>query len=343
MPLFHRESSEERRQKEAGRAAAAEEEQIQERSREALQAGGIPVRAQERIAQLRAASGQTPPFSSDLSVDEFLLIRQTGYEPIGLVIGSSVYHIGWNRWTSSGELDAQTFALQDAVSLALGRMRQEAAGMGAVGVVGVRLDLKRPGWGERLVEVLVVGTALRVRSAGPAAEPFLSGLNAQDFWSLLRAGCRPLGLAFGNSSYYVYTDWRTVRQNRSWYNQEVQWYSWALRQAQGGAFRRMHAAGAGMHAHGVVGVQIAHTLHRIPYDGDDDDDALDDYVMEYISWGTAIREAPTDRSIDRPAMALNLEDARRTPRLTVGSLQIIPVSAAEVLVTTQAGEASGED
>src|SRR6202011_225248 len=103
--------------------------------------------------------------------------------------------------------------------------------------------------------------------AGPAAEPFLSGLDAQDFWSLLRAGCRPLGLAFGNCSYYVYTDWRTVRQNRSWYNQEVQWYSRALRQAQDGAFRRMHAAGASVQAHGVVGVQIPHTLHRIPYQG----------------------------------------------------------------------------
>jgi uncharacterized protein YbjQ (UPF0145 family) len=332
MPLFRRESPEERQQKEAAQAAAAQQAQIQARSLQALQAGGLPIRAQERIAQIRAGAGQPSPFSSDLSVDELLLIRQTGYEPIGLVAGSSVYHIGWNRWTYTGELDAQTRALYDAVRLALDRLRQEAQGIGAVGVVGVRLELKRPAWGESLVEVIVLGTALRARGAGPAAEPFLSGLSAQEFWSLLRAGCRPVGLAFGNSTYYVYTNWRASQQNWSWYNQEVERYSQGLREAQAAAFGRMHATGASLQATGIVGVHIAHTLHRLPYD---DDDALDDYVVEYISWGTAIREAPTDPRIDRPAMVLDLEDARRTPRITLGSVSVVPVAGAEPPATAQ--------
>ena len=33
-------------------------------------------------------------FTSDLSVNEFLLVRQAGFQPLGLVIGSSIYHIG---------------------------------------------------------------------------------------------------------------------------------------------------------------------------------------------------------------------------------------------------------
>src|SRR5271166_1853666 len=99
MPLFHRESPEERQRKERAQQEAALAASLDERSRNALAAGGIPVRAQERIAAIRGASGNIPIFSSDLSVDELALVHQTGYEPLALVAGSSVFHIGWNRWT----------------------------------------------------------------------------------------------------------------------------------------------------------------------------------------------------------------------------------------------------
>jgi uncharacterized protein YbjQ (UPF0145 family) len=328
MPLFHRETAEERAQKEAARAAAAQEADLQERSLQALRAGGLPIRAQERVAQLRAAAGQPSLFTGDLSADDLLLLRQTGYDPLGLAVGSSVYHIGWNRWTYTGELDAQTRALGEAVQLATDRLRQEAGGMGAVGVVGTRLQITRPDWGERLVEVIAMGTALRVSGAGPAAEPFISGLSAQEFHKLLRAGGRPLGLAFGNCTYYIYTNWRTARQNLSWYNQEVEGYAAALRAAQGAAFGRMHAVGAGLQADGIVGVRIAHTLHRISSGNDDANQASDDYIVEYVAWGTAIREAPAQPRIEPPSMALDLEDARRTPRITAGSLAVMPVARA---------------
>lgn len=320
MPLFHRETAEDRLRREA----AARDAETQARSLQALQGGGLPLRAQERSAQVRAAADRPSPFSSDLSVDEMLLLRQSGYEPLGLAMGSSVYHIGWNRWTATGEMQAQTHALQEAVRLAADRLRQEAQGMGAVGVVGARLEIRRPGWGESLVEVVVLGTAIRVRAAGPAAVPFLSGLSAQEFWSLLRAGSRPVGLAFGNCSFYIYTNWRAAWQNMSWYNQEVERYSLALRQAQGAAFSRLHAAAAGAHADGIVGVRIRHTLHPIPYG--DDDNRQYDYVVEYVAWGTAIREAPAEPPSLQPAIAVNLEDARRTPRLTIGAVDVLPIA-----------------
>ena len=36
-------------------------------------------------------------FTSDLSVNEFLLVREAGFRPVGLVLGSSVYHVA-SRW-----------------------------------------------------------------------------------------------------------------------------------------------------------------------------------------------------------------------------------------------------
>ena len=51
-----------------------------------------------RECRRRAASARAEPaglFTSDLSVNEFLLIRQAGFQPVGLVMGSSIYHIGF--------------------------------------------------------------------------------------------------------------------------------------------------------------------------------------------------------------------------------------------------------
>lgn len=319
MPLFHRESPEERQRKERAQQEAALAADLDARSRSALAAGGIPVRAQERVAAIRGAGGSVPLFSSDLSVDELALVRQTGYEPLALVAGSSVYHIGWNSWTFTGELDAQTRALFNAAHLAMNRMRLEAEGMGAVGVVGVRLDIVRPSWGEHLVEVRLLGTALRVpqHSGGP----FLSGLSAQEFVCLLQTGSRPAGLVFGNSAYYIYSDIRDSFQNVSWYNQEMQKYSWGLRDAQQHAFGRMHAHAQQLGANGVVGVHIEHRLERIEREEDYGGETreFNDYIIEYVAWGTAIVEAPAAPHYPQPTMALDLEDRARTRRVTAAT------------------------
>src|SRR5260370_31496364 len=50
---------------------------------------GIPEAGRARLEQNRRGL-----FTSDLSVNEFLLIKQAGFEPLGLVVGSSIYHIG---------------------------------------------------------------------------------------------------------------------------------------------------------------------------------------------------------------------------------------------------------
>ena len=54
---------------------------------------GIPEDAMRRLAEMRP--GQPGAlFTSDLSVNEFLLVREAGFRPLGLVLGSSIYHVG---------------------------------------------------------------------------------------------------------------------------------------------------------------------------------------------------------------------------------------------------------
>ena len=64
---------------------------------------GIPEAGLERLEQNREGL-----FTSDLSVSEFLLISEAGFDPLGLVVGSSIFHIGLQIAgpTTSRELDS---------------------------------------------------------------------------------------------------------------------------------------------------------------------------------------------------------------------------------------------
>jgi len=55
-------------------------------------------------------------FTSDLSVNEFLLVKEAGFHPLGFVMGSSIYHIGLQtrKWSTSQELDKLTSAMYAA-------------------------------------------------------------------------------------------------------------------------------------------------------------------------------------------------------------------------------------
>ncbi len=142
-------------------------------------------------------------FTSDLSVNEFLLVKEAGFEPLGLVLGSSIYHIGFQQanWNQNQEMQVLTQAMYHARELAMTRMEEEADQLGADGVVGVRLTIGRYDWGADLAEFIAVGTA--VKHAGgelhraPDGRPFTSDLSGQDFSTLLRAGYRPVGAGDG--------------------------------------------------------------------------------------------------------------------------------------------------
>jgi hypothetical protein len=61
---------------------------------------GVPEDALRRLAEMKPGQ-RTTLFTSDLSVNEFLLVREAGFRPLGLVLGSSIYHVGFQmgRWS----------------------------------------------------------------------------------------------------------------------------------------------------------------------------------------------------------------------------------------------------
>ena len=165
---------------------------------------GVPEAGRARLEQNKAGL-----FTSDLSVNEFLLIRQAGFDPVGLVVGSSIYHIGIQMagWKTSRELTVLSEAMYNARQLAMTRMEEEADQLGADGVVGVRLDIGRYEWGQDMAEFIAIGTAIKHREGklhrAPSGRPFTSDLSGQDFWTLLRTGHRPVGMVMGSCVYHV--------------------------------------------------------------------------------------------------------------------------------------------
>ena len=92
---------------------------------------------------MRGAPGRVGLFTSDLSVNEFLLVNPAGFEPMGLVVGSSTYHLGYQfvGLRRNQELTVLSQAMYHARELAMTRMEQKANALGADGIVGVRLEI----------------------------------------------------------------------------------------------------------------------------------------------------------------------------------------------------------
>jgi uncharacterized protein YbjQ (UPF0145 family) len=102
-------------------------------------AADLPARARERLVDMRGRK----LFTSDLSVSEFMLVREAGFDPVGLVMGTSIYQVAPKipSGSSGCEVVEMTRALYHARELAMNRMEEEAEALGADGVIGVRLTV----------------------------------------------------------------------------------------------------------------------------------------------------------------------------------------------------------
>src|SRR5438045_9020062 len=239
---------------------------------------GVPEHGRERLAQM-----QRGLFTSDLSVNEFLLVKEAGFGPRGLVVGSSIYHIGFQQsaWNQNQEMAVLSQAMYQARELAMTRMEEEADQLGADGVVGVRLDIGRYEWGEHLAEFIAIGTAVRHHEGelhrAPNGRPFTSDLSGQDFWTLISSGHRPLGLVMGSCVYHVAPQGMFASLRQIGQNVEMPNFTQALYDARELAMERMQREAEDVQAEGIVGVQLTERSH-----------GWGSHVIEFFAIGTAI-------------------------------------------------------
>ncbi len=263
----------------------------------------LPQHAQERIQRMRGPQGQRF-FTSDLSVKEFLLVREAGFECAGLVMGSSIYHVGYQRgnFYQNQEMGVLTQALYQARELAMARMEEEAHELGADGVIGVRLKINRHAWGEHLVEFVAIGTAVYARDGkswrAPSGMPFTSDLSGQDFWMLLKSGYRPVSLVMGNCVYHVAHQTLGGFFKSMGANVEMTNFTQALYDARELAMERLQYEAQLDGASGVVGTEIHESTHS----------GWDSHVLEFFAVGTSVLPIQLDHQPPEPQLVMTVNE-----------------------------------
>jgi uncharacterized protein YbjQ (UPF0145 family) len=301
MPLFRRNDPGDR---ERNDAAAAE----QAASLESLEGGGLPLRAQQRLADVEAGD----LFTSDLSVNEFALAHSIGLRPLAQVMGSSIYHVGWQgrpgAWGMSQELTTLSQAWNTARERAFGRLEQEATLLGAHAVVGVRLTRGAHDWAAGAIEYIAIGTAVRIEGADPVERPVLTDLSGQDYWKLWQSGYRALGVVGASSVYYIVSSWQQQRAMggmfTSWANQELRDFTQGVYDARETTLGRVSAEARKHGASGVVGVTIEHSVEEreVAAGGTHRTDLI---VTMHVLGTTIAERADTDADLT-PALTIDL-------------------------------------
>jgi uncharacterized protein YbjQ (UPF0145 family) len=250
-----------------------------------------------------APPSQARGITSDLSVDEGLLLHAGGWEPLDLVSGVAVVSVPVGVWNwGSGVITLASDAYNAAVDYAARQLRSECGKVRGHGVVGVRVDASV--WTHH-IEVSLVGTAVRpIDGKDPrgtdAAEamPFVSDLSARDFTLLLRAGWMPVGLAFGAS--YVYAPRRTAgdAMRQSTQNVELTNYTQAMYAARESAMEKMQRSALDAGGEGVVEVKV--TEGPVSFAR---------HAVGFAAWGTAVKLVAQAHQFVRPDMVLPLDDA----------------------------------
>lgn len=265
-----------------------------------------PAQASGRLA---ATAGAAPGgvFTSDLSVSEYTLLGEAGFEPLGFVLGSSVYHIGVQagKWSQNMELGILSQAMYHARDLAMSRMRAEAAHLNADGIVGVQIQIQDYVWGEDVIDFVATGTAVRsLRGDGafraPDGRAFTSDLSAQDFFRLLVAGAVPVAFVMGACVYHIaHMSFRQMLQ-QSGNNVEMAQFTQGTYEARELALSRMQGEATDAGANGIVGVSLV----------------VNNYVWgmhatEFLATGTAIRRLSAEHKLPdttpRPTFTLGLD------------------------------------
>src|SRR5262245_22476320 len=269
-------------------------------------AGWEPQAADSRLAHT-AGADPSGIFTSDLTVSEYVLLGEAGFEPLGFVVGSSIYHVGIQvgRWSQNQELTMITQAMYNARELAMSRMRAEADHLGADGIVGVNLRMQMYAWGQDVLEFVATGTAVKALAGtgahrAPDGGAFTSDLSAQDFFRLLASGAVPVAFVLGTCVYHVAHQSMMQSLRQMGQNQEMVQFTQGVYEARELALVRMQAEAAQSQASGIVGVSVE--VHNHVWGA---------HATEFLATGTAIRRLSAEHQLPattpKPTFTLGLD------------------------------------
>ncbi|MGH3509013.1 MAG: heavy metal-binding domain-containing protein [Nocardioidaceae bacterium] len=240
-------------------------------------------------------------WTSDLSVSEFALLDTAGFAPREFVMGSSVFHIGWQQQNlrQSTELQVLSQAMYTARMNAMSRMIAEADQVGADGVVGTRLTFRQHGLSSDHIEFIAVGTSVVSKESPgtyrrPDGQPFTSHLNVQDFYTLLRTGHAPVEFVMGVCVWHVAAQGIMQTLKQVGRNVEMPQWTQGYYDARELALTRMQQEGERVQADGITGVEWSASEWM-----------WGAHTLEFFTSGTAVRKIAAGNAVE-PTLVLPL-------------------------------------
>jgi uncharacterized protein YbjQ (UPF0145 family) len=249
--------------------------------------------------------------TSDLSLDEIMLLHSLGLEPAQVVFGVGCTAVTAGVWTwSVGKVSDADTAFSKALDQAKEAVHNAAAAVRAVGVLGVEVEVEyRP----RRFLVTITGTAVR---PAPDQEghhflqkayrhPFVCDLSARDFVVLAASGWYPMDLVAGVS--FVHAPRRTMGATfgQATQNVELTNFTETLYQAREAAMAGLQRD---IHLAGGTGLVDAKLVDRpVPFAT---------HVVEFLAYGTAIKRLAPEHTHPNIAMVVPLDDEQRAVEAT---------------------------
>ncbi len=195
---------------------------------------------------------------SGLSGNELYCLSLLGYTPGNLVVGNSVYALGFIgglasgiRTTIGGEIQQVTNMIAGGRKLSLQRLEQELSQLGAQGATGVTSDLVfHPG----NIEFLSIGSSI-YKQEGQSAATITSSSDGQEFFCQVDAGYMPIKFVFGNVAYSIGIGRSILGELKELVKGEVKQFSDIFNVTRNLALERIMLEAKNAGANSVVGIR----------------------------------------------------------------------------------------
>lgn len=203
--------------------------------------------------------GKMKTIMTGLSGNEMFCLHQKGFTPGSLIIGNSVYSLGFLgslgssvRGLIGGEVTQVTNLIHEGRWQSYQRMVREAEAYGGVGITSVTSELRH--FHGNIEFLSIASTIHRMNSAAGQLEFSMSG-DGQDLYCLLDAGYQPLRFVFGNVAYSIGLGGSLIGGLRSFKRGEIREFSNVLNTTRHLALDRITQEAKQVGANAVLGIQ----------------------------------------------------------------------------------------
>ena len=201
------------------------------------------------------------PIMTGLSGNEIFCLNLKGFTPGELVIGNSVFSMGFlgslgsiGRGLLGGEVPQITSVIHDGRIQAYTRMITEAEQRGGVGVTGVTNELRTFHGSTEFLSV-----ASTVHSPNPAAagiqRKFTTSANGQELYCQLDCGFTPVQFVFGNIAYSIGVGGGIIGSLKAMARGEIKEFSDVFNRTRHLALERIVNEARQVGANAVIGIE----------------------------------------------------------------------------------------